>query len=100
MTEAEWLSCEVALDMLRHVKQHRGMRKLAKQRRQRLFSAACCRRVLPLLGDGRCDHCIEVVERFADGLATRDELQAAEATAALDDEVGGQEDAVGSSPVA
>src|SRR4051812_47847931 len=81
MTVAEWLSCEEAIDMLRHVKQHRGMRKQAKQRRQRLYSAACCRRVLPLVGDSRCGQCIEVVERFADCLATRDELQAAKAEA-------------------
>ena len=81
MTESEWLVCEEPLDMLRYIKQHRGMRRQNKQRKQRLFSVACCRRIWPLIVNDRSRHCIEVVERFADAQATSEELQAAEAEA-------------------
>jgi hypothetical protein len=81
MTEAEWLACEIPTDALRFIKQHRGMRRQKKQRKQRLFSVACCRRIWPLIGNDRCRACVEVAERFADGQATSEELRAAEAEA-------------------
>jgi hypothetical protein len=81
MTEAEWLACNDAIEKLIFIKQHRGIRRQKKQRKQRLFSAACCRRILPLIGNNRCQYCVEVTERFADDQATSEELQAAEAEA-------------------
>jgi hypothetical protein len=81
MTEAEWLTREDPEDLLRFIKQHRGMRRQKKQRKQRLFSVACCRRICPLIGNDRSRACVEVAERFADGRATSEELRAAEAEA-------------------
>jgi hypothetical protein len=78
MTEAEWLACEDPTKMLLFIKGHRTMRKPAKQRKQRLFAVACCRRLRPLLDDERTRRCIEVVESFADARATTEELQGAE----------------------
>jgi hypothetical protein len=81
MTDAEWLACADPIDLLRFIKQHRGMRRPKKQRKQRLFSVACCRRIWSLIVDERSRGSVEVVERFADDLATKEELQAAEAEA-------------------
>jgi hypothetical protein len=81
MTEEEWLTCEDVIDMLSFVKQCRSMRRKAKQRKQWLFSVACCRRIWSLLTNEQSRHSIEVVERFADGSATNEEMQAAEANA-------------------
>jgi len=78
MTEAEWLACEDPIDMLRFVKQWRTIRKQVKQRKQRLFAIACCRRLWSLIDDERTRRGIEVVERFADGQATSEELLTAE----------------------
>jgi hypothetical protein len=63
--------------MLFFIKGHRTMRKRVKQRKQRLFAVACCRRLRPLLDDERSRRCIEVVEGFADSRATTEDLQAA-----------------------
>src|SRR5438874_7042711 len=71
MTEAEWLACRLPGKMLRgrHA-QRMGSRKL------RLLACACCRRVWHLLSEaGRQG--AEVSERYADGLATAEELAAA-----------------------
>jgi hypothetical protein len=78
MTEAEWLACEDPLDLLLFIRQHRGMRRQTKQRKQRLFSAACCRRIWALISDPASRASVEVAERFADGLVTGEELRAAE----------------------
>jgi len=81
MTEAEWLACDDPTGMLLFIKQRRTMRKQVKHRKQRLFSVACCRRLWSLIDNERSRHGIEVVERFADGLATSEELQVAETEA-------------------
>jgi hypothetical protein len=69
MTEEQWLACtepNLMLDFLRHSR-------IARERKLRLFAAACCRRVWHLLdADGRV--AVETSERFADGLATEAEL--------------------------
>lgn len=78
MNEAEWLSCEDPTKMLLFIRGRRTMRKWAKQRKQRLFAVACCLRLRPLLNDERSRRCIEVVEGFADGRATIEELRTAE----------------------
>jgi hypothetical protein len=69
MTEAEWLTCDDPARMLRLV------RDKVTDRRLRLFGCACVRRVLPLLRDESVSRkTVEFAERFADGLATRNEL--------------------------
>ena len=74
MLEADWLACTDPQDMLAFLQANASARKL------RLLACACCRRIWNLLGeDGR--HAVEVSERYADGLAGADDLQAASARA-------------------
>ena len=86
MTEAEWLATEDVTDLTHH-------KKCRNERKRRLLSCACCRRVLPMLPDKRFVEVVSECERYADGeirwpamLAVRkkcraayDELEAAEA---------------------
>jgi hypothetical protein len=81
MTEAEWLNCTDPHDMLRFVERHRGRGMQEKQRKQRLFSVACCRLIWPSIVSDRSRGCVEVAERFADGRATGNDLQRAESEA-------------------
>jgi hypothetical protein len=46
-------------------------------RLRRLFAAACCRGVLDAIIDQECRLAIEVAERYADGLASREDLDEA-----------------------
>src|SRR4051812_13569039 len=71
MTEAEWLSCGDPDAMLVFL-QDKGL-----DRKLRLFSCACCRRVWHLLGKGASRTAVETAERFADGLVGEVELEAA-----------------------
>lgn len=72
MTRREWLACKDPTAMLRLLRE----RGLITERKARLFGAACCRRHWDLLpGEGRTT--VEAVERYADGLISRDELDAA-----------------------
>jgi hypothetical protein len=63
MTEAEWLACADPTLMLAQ------LGRTASDRKLRLFTAACCRRLWPLLAEGRGRHAVEAVEAFADGKA-------------------------------
>lgn len=71
MTEAEWLESSNPDVMLDHLEA------VVSERKLRLHGCACCRRVLHLLTDERCRTAVEVAQRFADGLASREELKAA-----------------------
>jgi hypothetical protein len=76
MTEDEWLSgADNPGAMVERLTGEVSARKL------RLFGCACVRLVAHLLRQQESAAAIEVAERFADGLATRSELQAAEAGA-------------------
>jgi hypothetical protein len=71
-TEAEWNSCTDPHKMLAFLRRSR----LASERKERLFAVACVRRICHLLpAEGR--DAVEVAERFADGAAGGEELQAA-----------------------
>jgi hypothetical protein len=83
MTEAEWLACQNADRMWEHMKAaHNAARLKSGKRKLRLWAAACARwhtaaterrnpghPEVPAYLEG-----VGVVERFADGLATRDDL--------------------------
>lgn len=47
------------------------------RRRLRLFACACCRLVWDCLDDRRHRDAVDIAERFADGLATKSELESA-----------------------
>jgi hypothetical protein len=70
VTEAEWL----AADTFPLVEYLRGK---ASDRKLRLFAAACCRRILPLIRDPYGERVIEVAERFAEGEVSTESLRLA-----------------------
>jgi hypothetical protein len=89
MTEAEWLASTDVRAMyvfLGDIKAlfrtrwqgYRAVPRLAVSHRKLcLFAVACCRRVLHLVPVEAARHVVEVTERYADGLASREELQRA-----------------------
>src|SRR5262245_2828659 len=80
MTEAQWLTCtgcsQWMMDALRARKLSRTK---AGRRKLRLYACGCCRVAWERLPDPRLGDAVEVAERFADGLASKDELGAARA---------------------
>jgi hypothetical protein len=68
MTEAEWLATADPRPMLEFLSGRVSDRKLW------LFACGCCRRHPHLIGDVRCRIAIDIGERYANGLATPDEL--------------------------
>src|SRR5262245_50164409 len=83
MTEQEWLTCLEPERMLTFLHERKVISIHGEfgERKLRLFAAACCRRVWPLLRDERSRRAVEVAERHADGLADDRELEAAGAGA-------------------
>jgi hypothetical protein len=79
MTEAEWLACEDPQPMLEFLRGKVSDRKL------RLFACGCCRRVEQFLGEDS-NRDVQVAEKFADGLASEDELWRAHANYAADED--------------
>jgi hypothetical protein len=80
MTEAEWLASTDPVPMLRSLAG-------ASDRKLRLFACAACRRVWHLFADDAGRGAVKAAERFADGLATGEEL--ADALAAAESAVSG-----------
>lgn len=72
MDEREWVACGDPDKMLDHL---RGRVK-ASERKMRLLAPACCRRLWPLLVHEISRTCVAIAERYADGLATVDALNA------------------------
>ncbi|WP_438032127.1 hypothetical protein [Sorangium sp. So ce204] len=90
MTETEWLVCTRTNPMLRFLlglgpKEQRVVDITTfpacrgSDRKMRLFACACYYRVRALLPDELAEAAVETARRHADGLATLEELQAAEA---------------------
>jgi hypothetical protein len=71
-----WLTCTDSGPMLRYLRVHAKSK--ASDRKLRLLGVACCRRFWHLLDHESSRLAVETSERYADGLATREELQAAE----------------------
>jgi hypothetical protein len=71
MTETEWWECGDPNPMLEF------LRLKASDRKVRLFTAACCRHLGSKLTDERSWRAIDVVERYADGLANEQDLESA-----------------------
>jgi hypothetical protein len=68
MTEQEWLECTNLEQLIKTLNPSGQGRKL------RLFACACARRLWHLFPDGKGQEAIKVAERFADGIASVDEL--------------------------
>jgi hypothetical protein len=68
LTEAEWLDCFDPGPMLRFLEGRVSPRKL------RLFACACCRLCWNCLPDQWSRAAVEVAERYADGMASGEEL--------------------------
>ena len=73
MTEQQWLAETDIKEMFDFSK--------PTDRQKRLFAVACCKRILHLMTDPRSLTAVEVAERFADGKATKKELQESYAAA-------------------
>jgi hypothetical protein len=68
MTEEEWLACDDLKRLLEHLRDRPTARKL------RLFACGCCRLAWHLLTHSFHRRSVEVGERYADGLASREDL--------------------------
>jgi hypothetical protein len=67
MTEATWNKSTEPQPMMEALRASGR----ATERRLRLYAAACCRRIWPLLTDERSWKAVEVAEQFADGLVAK-----------------------------
>ncbi len=77
MNETDWANCadpNAMYDFLRELEEF-------SERKERLLDCACVRRIWHLLSDPVGQEAVVVAERFADGLATKEELCQANAMA-------------------
>jgi hypothetical protein len=78
MTEAEWLACADPRRLLDYLEvYHKAARTKGGRRKLRLLACACCRRLWHLAKTDKGRRGVEVAERYADGLAGKEELRAA-----------------------
>jgi hypothetical protein len=82
MTEVEWMACEDPDFMIC------ACRKRLSNRKLRLFAVGCCRRVWSRLATNRQKKAVELAEKFADRLITREQFRRSR-RAALVSESGG-----------
>jgi hypothetical protein len=73
MTEQEWFACEAPQKMREYLEEKGRVR----ERKLRLFACACCRRAARWFLDPVQHAAVDVLEKYADGAATTDELAAA-----------------------
>jgi hypothetical protein len=73
MTKAEWFA---ATDW--QTIHHRVLRRKCYDRKIRLFSVACCRRIAHMFKDAKCDEAVDVCELFADGEVSQKRLKQVE----------------------
>src|SRR3954463_10356784 len=71
MTEAEWLACDDFWALLEYVDE-----RLLSERKSRLLAVACCRRIWHIIPVEEARACVETAEQFADGIASRGDLDA------------------------
>jgi hypothetical protein len=85
MTEAEWMECTDPTAMFKALYTTTGepikIIFRSSERKLRMFAVACCRRIWHLLPDTWSRQAVEVAERYADALATEEELETAAAAA-------------------
>lgn len=78
MTERERLTCQAPRRMLDYMEvYHKVARTKSGRRKLRLFACACCRRLWHPTESETAERAVEVAERYADGLADKEELRAA-----------------------
>lgn len=74
MTEDTWLAGDLK-------KALKYLHRRASERKRRLFSIACCRRVWQLLNGPQCHAALDVAEGYCDGFVSIDDLSEAESQA-------------------
>lgn len=80
MTEREWQTETACSQWMVRALQELGTPRSKSGRRQlRLFACGCCRIIWDLLSDDRLRDAVATAERFADGLATKENLATARA---------------------
>jgi hypothetical protein len=78
VTEAAWLACADPRRLLDYLEvYHKAARTKGGRRKLRLLACACCRRLWHLAGGDKGRQGVEVAERYADGLAGKEELRIA-----------------------
>jgi hypothetical protein len=93
MGARRWQKCDEPDELLLWLSEDESR---TSQRKNTLLGLACLRRVEDVLDDPRTSALLDVLERYADGAATREELsEARKAAAAADGERGGRGDAWG-----
>jgi hypothetical protein len=73
MTEDEWLNCRDPERMLEYLRDKAGNRSL------RRFATACCRRIWHLFAHEESRRAVEIAEKYAEGLVSERDRQAASA---------------------